>query len=733
MKKIVYIIIFFVMFFNTPKSISAQVTQNESILYTNIEEPLKVHSLNSSYLFEYVDYFVYKKDNVDLIKEGKLISFVECGESLIVFYKQGIKNVLSRFDNANEKTVMLDDDYVINYLNCFNNVLYLFGNLENYSVLLEYNMNLELTKERMFFENAKVTFENALFYGDKWYVVATKDGHSSSKELYNVGNYDDIKSMIMVFDRNFNLQNVQYFNHLESKEKIKYFNIFEDNIYYVFETETHYYAYRSDLLFLENILLNQIDDELLAILQDVDGNYLYFKNNKTLTMDAVNETINLGNFGKILSTKIKNSQLELIYYLNGVIYKNNIEEYHIEKLEPITITYNNGGIDFEKDLNSLDEIEIKSYFVETLVLCNTNFNKTIPGSYNVELLIERKNLNNIKVSNTIFVEDYVNVTNGNVYCSGISLKFLGYAKLNGQKINNGHSITIPGDYILEIEDNIGNIKVYNFKVVDDYYIRNQEQKYFDYIVKKGEKLEIEFDIFDIIVSDVIVNNESVEFNQYNDKLYVYLDSNFESGIQEYIIEKIISEDLEYQVDKKVIVNVLKDSPEIIIEEENNSNPSFLINVLDYEQTIKYLEILFTNDNEIEKRYYYFNDTFDLENLNFTEGQVEVFICYDLGDGKIWKEELFNFSGSFDNISQVLNFTETIDGNKITSIKVSINKENIRKMKSLSVNDVQLEGKYIVDNDYTSLVISIVLSVFIIFGLIIYLLIKVKKQKKKKTL
>ena len=123
-------------------------------------------------------------------------------------------------------------------------------------------------------------------------------------------------------------------------------------------------------------------------------------------------------------------------------------------------------IDFDKDLNVTDEVEIKSYFSLVEVLCNTDFSKNVYGNYNVELLIVRPFHEDIKVSNVVNIKPFINITNKGVYCTGYSLNFLGNATLNGMKINSGHSISKSGEYVLNLYDNLGNSNEYKFIVVE---------------------------------------------------------------------------------------------------------------------------------------------------------------------------------------------------------------------------------------------------------------------------
>lgn len=727
MKKIFFIIGLLIIFGNYNFNINAMTSEKEDVLYNNIEEPNDVEVFSKGVLLENNDHLLYKNNKTQIRIEGKLICCYEFETVPYIVYQKLDNILLCKIIDNNYFEVELNADWKINHIIVKENTIYMFGCINNFSIIVEYTKNLEYVEHHLFFENTNIDFYDAVFHDNKWYIFGMKEGHCKSNEVENIGNYTDKKTIMVLMDNNFNVMTIKYYNHNNVYEKARFVDIYNNYIYYYFEVENLKYLYKSDINLDEHYLVNVCDHQ--EILLDVNGDYLLFTNDNTLIMDSIKESLDLGTYNKIYKFVIKDSKLEIYHYNRNNLYVKKISEYHIDKLDPIVISYENGNVDFNKNLNLTNEIEIKSYFSEVEVLCNTEFSKNVCGKYNIELLITRPNLENIKLSSEVNILPYVNVSNGGSYCTGFSLKFLGNATLNGIKINSGHNIIEEGEYKLEISDNLGNTTVYNFLIIDNYYIRTEEFKNFDIVGELNSITEVTLKFKNVDVVEIYVNDELTEFKQSGDYLTLYLDGNDDYGINRYIINKIITLENEYIENFGILVNILKPIPSINILENNDEIPNFTINVEDSAQTIKYLEVVTMNEN-INKVYrYYFGSQFIMDNYDFNNGTIEVFICYDLGDGVIRKDSVMKLEGAYKTLSNLIVFSSLIETEQLKQINIKINSDNINKMNNLIVNNQSILQKYNVKKDYTNLIISSGLTFIIVLFVVVYLIFKKRRTKK----
>ena len=166
-----------------------------------------------------------------------------------------------------------------------------------------------------------------------------------------------------------------------------------------------------------------------------------------------------------------------------------------------------------------------------------------------------------------------------------------------------------------------------------------------------------------------------------------------------------------------------------IIENNTSNPnlSFIIN--DVDQTLKYIELKLISNNYSNSLLYCFNQDFLLEDPNFIGGTIEVYACYELGDGIIRKELLCSLNGDYKSLNNLLNINTTIEGERIKQVDLNINMENVSKMNNLIIKNQDIVNKYNSNKDFTSLIISLSLTSVIVLGFIVYLIIKKRRIKK----
>ena len=100
----------------------------------------------------------------------------------------------------------------------------------------------------------------------------------------------------------------------------------------------------------------------------------------------------------------------------------------------------------------------------------------------------------------------------------------------------------------------------------------------------------------------------------------------------------------------------------------------------------------------------------------------------MGDGVIQKELICSINGNYKNLNNLLTINSIIEGERIKQVDLKINMENVSKMNNLTINNRELVNKYNVNKDFTSLIISIVLTSIVLIIFITYFIIKKKRNK-----
>ena len=644
--------------------------------------------------------------------------------TLYILVKDEVQRLIKINNGEIEKQIILDNEFVINKI-IYDHNLYLFGSLNTSGIIIEYNDNLQEIKKHLYGTNNNLQFINAVKHNNKWYITATKDGHSSNGEFRNVGNYNDTKTVLIRLNSKYVIDNVLYINN-ESKEEIPIFvKYYHDSIYFVVRAGNKDYCYKTDLNF-EYSYNEGVYDQTDTILLGYNGEFLRFNYEDSLVMYEKDKSYQYDNVN-VKGLDISNSYLNVYTNENNNLYKYEIEEYHINYINEFEVGYNYGNYDFNSNLNNSDVISIESYFSEVTVFNETTFTNNIPGTYELSLIIKRPNLRNIQVSTKVHVGKYVNIINNGVYKTGINLKFLGIAKLNEQTITNGHIIQNPGDYKLSIQDNLGNITYYQFTCIDNYYIGDVDEKNSDYHVEKNQDFYLSFSLnSNELVQEVIINNENYEFIQEDKKLKILISGANLYNIKEYIIEKIKINDVWYDVNKQFKVMTLKDTPKVIIEEKEGDTLNLEIKIEDFDRTIQKV-VLLINGEEYCNYLEDYDYSFDLNSKETTS--IEVNIYYDLGNGEIKSFNLIKLNGKIKDFKNLISFSFNIN-HSLEKMSLRINTKNIKNLNALSVNSVDIKENYINSHNYLNIYLSIGISIIVVLIIIIIFIRKKKKHPKK---
>ena len=725
MKKIVIILIFLGSFCFNFKPFIVNAEAQDRLLVLNDVSDLDAYFSGENYqILKYLDHFEYLWGNNKSSIKGELLAHFISSNTLYVLVKDDVQRLIKINNGEIEKQIILDNELVINKI-IYDHNLYLFGSLETTGIIIEYNDNLQEIKRYSYGTNNNLKFIDAIRHNNKWYITATKDGHSPNGEFRNIGNYDDTKTVLIRLNSKYMIDNVLYINNESKEEKPIFMEYYNESIYFVVRDSQSDYCYKTDLNF-EYCYNEGVYEQTDRVLLGYNGEFLRFNLEDSLVMYEKDHIYHYDNIN-VKGLDISNSYLNVYTNENNNLYKYEIEEYHINYINEFFVGFDYGNYDFSSNLNDSDVISIKSFFSEVSVFNETTFTNNIPGTYELSLIIKRPNLRSIQVSTKVHVGQYVNIIDNGVYKTGINLKFLGLAKLNEQTISNGHIIQSPGDYKLAIQDNLGNITYYHFTCVDNFYIGGVEDKNSDYYVEKNQNFYFPFSLnTKELVQDVIINGESYEFIQEEEKLKILIKGANLYNIKEYVIEKVKVNDIWYNVDKHFKVMTLKDTPKVTIKEQEGDFLNLDISIEDFDKTIQKVELLINGKEYIN----YLEDytySFDLDKKEVTS--IDVNVYYDLGNGEIKSFNLIKLNGKIKDFKNLISLSFNIT-HSLEKMSLRVNTNNIKNLNFLNVNSVDIKDHYINSSNYLNIYLSIGISILVVL-IIIVLVIRKKKKKLKK--
>lgn len=711
--------------------INAQTELKESVLYNNVKDVLEVYRLENYHLLKYEDKIHIKSSSFTLEIEGLYINHVENGGKVFVLYHKDENNLLAVVENqVIVKTITLSNEVNPSNISIQNNSLILMGSKNNFGYLSFYNYNLDLMNEYYYGENNGLEAKEIFMIDNKWYLFCEKDSHSSNGFFENIGSDKERKVCLLILNNQFSIEKIKYLNCDDGIESLVDIDYKDNAFWFIIKGETNLHFFNSDIS-LNNPIKVYSDTNLNhKVILNYQNEFLRFDYLNQLVMFVGDEKIDLFDYG-CKGIYIEDGLLKFIYLKNDNLYLNEVNEYHIDYLNKFEISFFEGTLENNTDLNHTKFVEVNSYFGEVEVFLNSDINYRINGKYDVSLIIRRKGSQDILINNKLEIKPYSNVYEGGVYCSGKTLKFMGEAYLNGIEVTNGHQINTPGYYKLELVDNSGKKTTYNFEIVDEYYNRSELNYEYDYSVSPNDSLKITIDLPNKNkVKELWINDESIEFNQLEDKLEFEIYGKSSSCITEYKVEKLVYEDNEIDYDHTFKVYTTKLLPKISIFETESEFPLININVEDYDMSLLKLEIIYNYNDEEKKIDYYFNNhDFIIPELLNNVVDLRINLIYTNGLREVFKKNIVDFRGVFKK-EQLFKIESTKNENGINNIKIEFNK--INNLEKLTLIDESIKDNYNYVFSYTSLIISGSITLLIIGG-IIFLIIKKRHKNKKDNL
>lgn len=633
------------------------------------------------------------------------------------------KYVCHYYDNNNLYICSSDTLYIVNlkllsYKEIFlefnlNNLyvdeyIYLVGDIHNNPCIYLMNNQGDMIKSKIYEGSGFATFKTIDQINDDFVITGEKNAFFDNPDFLKVGNINERKSFVFVFDKTLKKLNDYYFNEYTEYEVISQV-VIDSNINIILSTSSYdvYYQFNNDLtlsnylkfdsinkyLYVQNIL-----NEMLFIKEDISSFEIgFFHENSFTPIFSLNYRLN--NFD------ITNGLLVLNYNNSLNLYS----EYHIDRCDTLVLT----KIKYEYD--STNHFEVNSFF-ETLTFKLDKYTPfhihMISGEYNASYISKNMFGSNIFLQTKVIVKDFVNIIDGGIYNKGLMLQFFGDASLNGESIHNGHTIEEVGEYELTIK-NVNQItKTYKFKVVDNYYKDNDHYVIdVDYLLDKQEEVVLMFELSsNKTVRYFIVNNNHYN-NFYQEDNFVYLKINALSdyGYQNIYINSIITDE-EITINKDLTILTRKSLPVLDISSSNNDIYQINVKYEDVDNT--FVDIYFKEDstNEIKST--------SLKNTSNIASSGKLILCYELGDGIILEETLFVLEG------QDIKYDVEFHDDEII-IKV-YPKESLKK---ILINDNNI---YHSTSDNTNLYICIITVISSLLVVVITILVLIIKRKRRKV-
>lgn len=713
----------------------SKIETNQSIILKENEDNINVENI-----INYNDkHIIIKNDTILLDKEiikGNLIAHKVNTNKLYLIVKDAKNYLYLIKDNKITKQIeiIMDSPKAISLCN---NSIIIGGSNNNNMRIEKYDETLQLLDSINYIGKGMQMCNQLICIDGYIYVGGIKDAISENKYFKNVGSKNEIKTFIFKLNEDLNLIKDAYFNELMEKEILKDLYQYQDNIGVVIQGDKSYnYVLDKNLNMVsranikENVHIVQTNKK-----HGIGQLYLYQSPNYIkleIQKNNIVETINMTE-GTYISHYVNKGILYIYYLYNETIYLQELSEYHIDYLETLYLDY------FDYDETTLNHFQVDSYLEDlTTKIDNISpyFVRNQNGKYEITYLLTRENNDEIIIKTPLIVRDYVNIRDGLVYPLGYQLFFFGNAKLNNKSINNGASLNTEGLQTLEITNANGEIKTYNFTVVDSYYKTiNLPTMQTDFVMDKNATLWLSLGTKE--VKSIIVNGINVgKIRKINNEYWAEINKEntpelIKVGYQKLVITEIQYSDNEIdKVNYSMILCVNKDNPNYVIQETNDKQKLNLkIDVNDEDQSLTNVIIDVYQNNKIIKSY-----VTNLKNIKITLPKLAIntpFELYVRAKSENENTTLMYYKGKLSkDITIPLTITFNENDNSIKTINIELDLSSTRLQHQqllLGQNKQNLSSKYQVTKNNTITIISIVGSLMIIIFVIIIMLKKKKQQ------
>lgn len=684
----------------------------------------QIEFVNSQYLLLIDDEISLYDGNIKLTINDNYHSFYLDQNILYI-----VGNKLSVVDLKVLAYKQYDLTFTVNDIITNDQYVYLVGHQNNNACIQMIEKSFKanefnLVKEKVFSGNGTSIFTKVIINNNHLVITGIKDAHLDSIYFSKVGNKGEMKSFVLELNEALEIVNNYYFNQNHPLEEVTQIYQNNEKIKVVLRASDKYFLYVfGDNLYQELSLLISDRYNHLVVLETIDQSILYMGSSNEFENTQI---IDYGNNELVFELEEKFDSATILNGSLCISYKNMIQkiyEYHINKLEAKIvnrISYN---------LEEQNHFDVSSYF-EVL---DFKINKITPfhqymksGEYQIEYISTSLSGEKIIINTLLIVQDYVNIINNGVYQTNTTLMFFGDAILNDEVINNGYRLEKEGNYHLIVKDIDNNVHEYDFIVDDDYYKENDHIVIpYDYKVIKGDTLDILIDLdSNEVVEDVIINQASYPlFEQFENKLSIKVLTNNSWGYHKLSIDQIVYENQVVEVNESKTILTLKNKPQVSLDlQVKDMQYQLSLLVEDIDNTL--VDIIIENDQEVYNTLLK-NQTIDVLN---SDSKAIVYMEYELGDGKIIKEKVFEIRGKLpNNFSYKQKVVKDSLGIKQISISLNGNDFNNCNCQLIVDNQSIMLGGYKIPKTFLMIITAITIIVLAIF--VIFLFIKVKSHKK----
>ena len=245
----------------------------------------------------------------------------------------------------------------------------------------------------------------------------------------------------------------------------------------------------------------------------------------------------------------------------------------------------------------------------------------------------------------------INIMNGGVYPLNYKLLFKGKAYLDGNEILNNYALQEEKEVKLDLVGANGQVTTFQFFVSHKQIMFTEDMhRIADFEVIAGEEYKLIYEIkgVDEIEKMVINGEETTDFIHYpsTNRVMVNLVAPLEYGNHQIKIDKIIyySQNIRdtFNPELSYTLQVIKKAPLI---ELTNAKGSIAVSCLDNDRTVRYFEIVLTNQDKEETISYPIADS-DIKIpwlVLDQEYQATLNLVYDVGSYHYQRQKLLEFS------------------------------------------------------------------------------------------
>ena len=700
----------------------------------------EVHEVRDGYLFTNNNGINYYYNNIKILELNEDYLCHVTDEDYLYLISKDFEKVNIRKINKTNKKVQKDTLEIDNpqSIKRINEELIIVGSKSSDAIISRYDLNLTYLHSYQYGGKGYEGFKEIYSDGNDYFLLGIKDAHSGNSPFSNVGNANEQKVFLTKINEQGIIIDTVYFNHQEEKEEILDSHFQKQMLVVKIKAGiSNYLYYLNTDLHTIKYLEKTAEEKSLGIISN-SNDYLTIKEAEGLVLEVDEKRYDLSVDGSLKKVTMEDNVLCLYYYCDYYLWKAQVFQYAITKQEDIII--NNLQLDFNEkmNMNNLKEIQIKS-FIHLIDLqlskIEPYFNKQINGEYLATFKVVINNNQGYYFTNKIIIENYVNIIDNHTYPVGYQINFLGYGFLDEKSIVSGYQVSEEGVHNLVITDASGNKNKYSFRVVNsDYYKPNtNEVEYMepDYIINKNQELKLKL-ITNKEVKEVYINEQLTNFENVEEGVEIKVSSFNKAGMHALKINRIVYVDETYEVDKTILVRVLKEAPKIDIMEDKSDNLTLNMHILDLDHSLE--NIKFIVYHKEEKVGEYFVDFMggsinDIGNIpKDKEFQIKGFLQYDEGEGVINEVEFLDFVVNLEDLNNQLITWEVLDNYQSINIRIHTDDANL-VINKLKVGDKEIGSKYQVVNNYKPLYISLILSGIVLVSAGIYFIYKRKKLKK----